>query len=352
MPRQQTTVLPKDNFMNTHFLAKNIKNGLLIVSLIFTLPLSLANAAITDGHKDEHAAKHKGEHADEHSDGHEDTHSDEHGDEHGEEGHIEISQHMIETVGITSQVATAGEIKQRLTLYGNLTTDPSAVSQVRARFPGLITKLSVNVGDSVKQGQVIAEVESNNSLSRYNILAPISGVISKRMANQGEIANEQVLLTIKNYQNLWLELQVFPSQQNKVDIGQSVTVSHEMQQTQAKIKQLLPTNTDTPFIIARVPLDNSQGLWSAGSLVSGSVVVNQQTVPLVIDNRAIQVMEGKQVIFIKNEHGFEVREVNFGLSDGQFSQVAKGLAQGEVYAVQNSYLLKAELEKSSAAHHH
>jgi len=344
MPRQQTTALPKDNLMNTHFLTKNLKSSLLIGTLLFTLPLSLANTAVTDGHKDEPKSAH--------TDEHKDNDSDEHGDEHGEEGHIEISADMMKTVDITIQEASAGEIKQRLTLYGSLTTDPSAVSQVSARFPGLITKLSVNVGDKVKQGQVIAEVESNNSLTRYNILAPISGVISKRMANQGEVANEQVLLTIKNYQNLWLELQVFPSQQNKVAIDQSVTVSLEQKQTNSVIKQLLPTNGETPFIIARVPLDNSQDIWSVGSLLSGSVVVNQQTVPLVIDNRAIQVMEGKKVIFIKNEHGFEVREVNLALSDGQFSQVAAGLAQGEVYAVQNSYLLKAELEKSSAAHHH
>mgnify|MGYP001942295974 CR=1 FL=1 len=344
MPRQQTTALPKDNLMNTHFLTKNLKSSLLIGTLLFTLPLSLANTAVTDGHKDEPKSAH--------TDEHKDNDSDEHGDEHGEEGHIEISADMMKTVDITIQEASAGEIKQRLTLYGSLTTDPSAVSQVSARFPGLITKLSVNVGDKVKQGQVIAEVESNNSLTRYNILAPISGVISKRMANQGEVANEQVLLTIKNYQNLWLELQVFPSQQNKVAIDQSVTASLEQKQTNSVIKQLLPTNGETPFIIARVPLDNSQDIWSVGSLLSGSVVVNQQTVPLVIDNRAIQVMEGKKVIFIKNEHGFEVREVNLALSDGQFSQVAAGLAQGEVYAVQNSYLLKAELEKSSAAHHH
>jgi len=327
--------------MNTYLFTKNLKNSLLIASLIFTLPLSLANAAITDGHKDEPKSAHK------------DNHSDEHG---GEEGHIEISAAMINTVGITSQTASAGKIKQRLTLYGNSTTDPSAVSQVRARFPGLITKLSVNVGDKVKQGQVIAEVESNNSLSRYNIIAPISGVISKRYANPGEIANEQVLLTIKNYQQLWLELQVFSTQQAKVAIGQSVTITLEQQQAESVIKQLLPTDTDkdtdTPYIIARVPLENSQGIWAAGNLLSGSVVINSQAVTLVIDNRAIQVMEGKQVIFIKNEHGFEVREVNLELSDGQFSQVATGLAQGEVYAVQNSYLLKAELEKSSAAHHH
>jgi len=340
--------------MNTHFLAKNLKNGLLIASLIFILPLFLVNAAITDDHKDGHKDEPKSAHKDKNND----KHDDEHGDEHGEEGHIEISTQMIKTVDITSQVATVGEIKQRLTLYGSSTTDPSAVSQVRARFPGLITKLSVNVGDKVKQGQVIAEVESNNSLSRYNIVAPISGIITKRNANPSELADKQVLVTIEDHQQLWLDLQVFSTQQAKVAIGQSVTITQEQQQTESVIKQLLPTDndkdkdTDTPYIIARVPLDNSQGTWSAGSLLSGSVVINSQTVPLVIDNRAIQVMEGKQVIFIKNEHGFEVREVNLALSDGQFSQVAAGLAQGEVYAVENSYLLKAELEKSSAAHHH
>jgi cobalt-zinc-cadmium efflux system membrane fusion protein len=338
--------------MNTHFLTNTLKSAIIIGSLLFPLSLSLANAAITDGHKEESKAAHKDEHLDDHDDGHVDKASDEHGDEHGEEGHIEISAQTIKTVGITTQVVSAGEIKQRLTLYGSLTTDPSAVSQVRARFPGLITKLTVHVGDKVNQGQVIAEVESNNSLSRYNIVAPISGIISNRHANQGEIANEQVLLTIKDYQQLWLELQVFPTQQAKISVGQTVTITSEQQQAESIIKQLLPTHTDTPFIVARVPLDNTQSTWTVGNLLSGSVVINTQTSPIVIDNLAIQVMEGKQVVFIKNEHGFEVRVVNLGLSDGQFSQVSAGLAHGEIYALQNSYLLKAELEKSSAAHHH
>ena len=101
-----------------------------------------------------------------------------------------------------------------------------------------------------------------------------------------------------------------------------------------------------------MPLDNSQGTWSTGSLLVGSVVVNKLSVPLIIDNSAIQIMDGKKVIFIKNERGFEVHAISLGVSDGQFSQVLSGLKQSEVYAVHNSYLLKAELEKSSAEHHH
>jgi len=350
------TVSPKDNLMNIYFLAKNLKNSLLIGSLLFTLPLSLTNAAITDGHEEAHKNEqqkaHKDTNSDKHSDDHGDTSSDAHGDEHGEEGHIEISPQMIDTVGITSQTASAGEIKQRLTLYGKPTTEPSNVSQVRARFPGMITKINVNVGDKVKKGQLIAEVESNSSLVRYPIHAAISGVVTQRHANSGELANEQVLMVIENHQKLWLELQVFAAQKPKLAVGQTVRIINEEQVTDSTISQLLPTANNSPFTIARVLLENKQDTWSVGSLLSGSIVVNRQAVALVIDNRAIQIMEGRKVIFVKNEHGFEAREISLGLSDSQFSQVLSGLNQGDVYGVKNSYLLKAELEKSSAEHHH
>ncbi|PKG81589.1 RND transporter [Colwellia sp. 75C3] len=351
--------------MNSPFLAQNIKHGILISTLIFILPFSLTSNATSqvDKHSDSRVAVKENssiatnkaiEHGDEteHKDEHTNDHGEEHGDEHSEEGHIAISAEMIKTVDITSLTATSGEIKQRLTLYGTSTTEPSAVSQVRARFPGIITLLSANVGDKVEKGQLIAEIESNNSLMRYSIHSAISGVITQRNANPGELANEQVLLTIEDHQKLWLELQVFATQQSKIAIGQSVRISMENQVTDSVISQILPSRNDSPFSIARVALDNSQSKWSIGSLLVGSVVINKLAVPLIIDNSAIQVMEGKQVIFVKNEQGFEVRVISLGLSDGQFSQVLSGLKKNEIYAVKNSYLLKAELEKSSAEHHH
>ncbi|KGJ91741.1 efflux RND transporter periplasmic adaptor subunit [Colwellia psychrerythraea] len=356
--------------MNNHLLTNKQKNGLksgslmatVLATLLFTLPLSLTSyaASAVENPVDDKAGKHAQSHIDSHGDTHSDPlsiintneHSDEHGDEHGEEGHIEMSAEMMNSVDITTQQASAGEIKQRLTLYGTSTTEPSGVSYVRARFPGMITKLSVNVGDKVKKGQLIAEIESNNSLTRYSIYAAISGIITQRYVNPGELADEQVLVTIEDHQKLWLELQVFATQKPKVTIGQAVTISMDQQFTDSTITQLLPSTKASPFSIARVPLDNTQGNWSVGNLLSGSVVINNKSVPLIIDNRAIQVMEGKEVIFVKNEHGFAVREVKLGLSDGQYSQVLAGLNQGEVYSVKNSYLLKAELEKSSAEHHH
>jgi cobalt-zinc-cadmium efflux system membrane fusion protein len=73
---------------------------------------------------------------------------------------------------------------------------------------------------------------------------------------------------------------------------------------------------------------------------------------VVVDNRAIQIIEGQPVIFVKNAAGFERRLVSIGQTDHKFSQVLSGLQPGEQYAVENSYLLKADLGKSSASHAH
>ncbi|PKH88056.1 efflux RND transporter periplasmic adaptor subunit [Colwellia sp. Bg11-28] len=313
-------------------------------SVLFLLVTALASIAIsnnamsadTHGHKDEHTDEHKSEHKDEHGE---------------EEGHIEITKVNAQKAGIINATAGAGQIKQTTTVYGKAVIDSSAISQVRARFPGLITKLTVNVGDNVTTGENIAQVESSDSLTRYNITAPISGVITKRHANPGDLTNQQPLLTVENYKQLWVQYKIFPSQRQAIHTGQQVTISSTAATTQSSIMHLM-ANKNQPFIIARVPLDNSKGSWAPGQLLTGSVVTHQVDVNLVIDNRAFQSVEGKNIIFVTNKGGYETRELTLGQTDGQFSQVISGLKAGEQYALINSYLLKADLGKAGAAHAH
>ncbi len=288
--------------------------------------------------------------ADDH--GHKDEHKDEHKGEHGEEeGHVEITKTDAQKAGIINVTASAGQIKKMTTVYGRTVIDSNAMSQVSARFPGLITKLTVNVGDVVKAGENIAQVESSDSLTRYNITAPISGVVTKRHANPGELANQQPLLTVENYKQLWVEYKIFPSQRPTINTGQQVTISSTVATTQSSIMHLM-ANQNQPFLTARVPLDNSTGLWAPGQMLTGSIVTSQADVSLVIDNRAFQEIEGKNIIFVTNKGGYETRELQLGQTDGQFSQVISGLKAGEQYALINSYLLKADLGKAGAAHAH
>mgnify|MGYP003867017021 FL=1 len=154
----------KEFHMTTIFSKSKYTTLLLLIATILGSAVVSNNATAGDEHSNE----------EQHSDGHIDTHADEHNDEHSEEeGHIEITTTNALKAGIINATASAGHIKQMTTVYGRCVVNPNAISQVSARFPGLITKLTVNVGDIVTAGDNIAQVESNDSLKRYNITAPI-----------------------------------------------------------------------------------------------------------------------------------------------------------------------------------
>jgi len=72
-------------------------------------------------------------------------------------------------------------------------------------------------------------------------------------------------------------------------------------------------------------------------------------VPLVIENRALQLLDESQVVFVQEGNSFEPRPVELGRTDGQFTEILSGLKPGERYVVENSYLIKADIEKSSVS---
>ena len=176
-------------------------------------------------------------------------------------------------------------------------------------------------------------------------------MVTQRYANPGELANQQPLLTLENYDQLWVEYKIFPSQQQAIEKGQLVTVSSTFAKTLSNITHLM-ANKNQPFMTAIVALENDDGQWTPGQMLTGDVVTNQVDVSLVIDNRAFQEVEGKRVIFVTNKAGYETRELQLGQTDGQFTQVLSGLTAGDQYALINNYLLKADLGKAGASHAH
>src|SRR5262245_15440875 len=106
------------------------------------------------------------------------------------EGRTTIDAKIAENAGIKVAPAAAGTIADEHIVQGLLTPIENRIANVTARYPGPIRRLAVNVGDAVRVGQVLASVESNLSLTTYDITAPISGVVLARNAALGNIASE------------------------------------------------------------------------------------------------------------------------------------------------------------------
>ena len=86
--------------------------------------------------------------------------------------------------------------------------------------------------------------------------------------------------------------------------------------------------------------------------MTAEVEVATDQVPVRVAKSALQTIEGKRVVFVRTEEGFEKREIEVGRSDDDAFEVVSGLKSGEEIAVANTFLLKAELGKSEADHDH
>lgn len=273
----------------------------------------------------------------------------------GESEHVELTPEQIKSADIGLEQAGPAQVRERLALYGVITPNAERVHQVAARFPGAIRTVTKRIGDSVRKGETLATVESNESLQTYSVVAPLSGVVIARNANPGEQADDRVLFTVADLSNVWVQLSVFPRDLAKVRVGQEARIKSADSGRSAigKVVYVAPFGTSSnQTLTARVLLDNKEGHWPPGLYVTAEVMLSSDPVPLAISSEALQTLENRTVVFVRSDEGFEPRAVQLGRSDGEVAEVLAGLESGETYATKNSFILKAELGKGEAEHGH
>lgn len=266
--------------------------------------------------------------------------------------HTEISLEMAKAVGIQTDEAGPGTIERHILVYGRLHTPPRNSVQIKARFPGLIKEVLVDVGDSVDKGELLATIESDASLQDYQLRSPIDAVIQDRFGNAGEIAGDSPIFVLVNNEQLWAELKVFPGQRFEIEVGQDVHIIHNEHSHNSKISSITPASNTQPYVVARVVLENTYGDMAPGDMVSGQIDAEKIDVPITVENRAIQNMDSVDVVFIREGNRYIPRPVELGRTDGNRTEVLSGLQSGDNYVVENSYLIKADIEKSEAGHEH
>lgn len=284
------------------------------------------------------------------------------GEGHGEEGHEEAEEGAIalepaqlKAAGIELGEVGPATIRETLPLYGVIAPDAVRLREVPARFPGIIRTVTKNVGDTVARGEVLATVESDESLETYAVAAPLAGVVIARNANPGEQSGDKTLFSVADLSTVWVELSLFPRDARKVRVGQGVRVRSTDGELSGdgRIIYVAPFGQSAnQTVTARVELDNAQRQWAPGIYVSADVTLTEAAVAAAVRNEAIQNVEGRDVLYVQEKSGFVARPVKLGRSDGDYSELLSGPAPGARYATRNSFILKAEQGKGDAEHGH
>ena len=271
------------------------------------------------------------------------------------EGRIKLSNNEAKEQGITVQVAEPGAIKKYAHLNGRIILNRNTTTEVRARFPGVVKNVFVKWGDSVKKGDLLATIESNESLKEYEVRAPTAGRVLARSITPGNVAGTEALFTIANLSDVWAELHVFPRDLEKIKEGQMATIHSQEgdKEVSAPITMILPTTDPlSQTVIAIVTIANPSEKWRPGTIVRADVLFAEIKVPLRVKTSALQTMNEKTVVFINRGEQYEMRQVKVGEKQSDWVEVKEGLKPGTTYVVKNSFLIKADIEKSGAEHEH
>ena len=278
-------------------------------------------------------------------------------DDHGaEKAAVKLTAAQLKNARLTIEPATAGVIRQTLVLNGIIQPNDEQVVAVSPRFGGVVRAVTKRLGETVRKGEVVAKIESNESLTQYDLTAPISGTVIERKGALGEYADkDKRLMVIADLSTMWVDLRVHQQDFSKLELGQKVEIGLAQNEAPKKgeISYISPIGmTDTQSMLARVVVDNADGAFRPGLYVTGRVLLAEQPVAVAVRHTAFQYIDGKPVVFVEGKDGFEAREVEPGLKDDDMVEIIFGVVAGDKVVTENSFVLKAELGKGTANHDH
>lgn len=269
---------------------------------------------------------------------------------------IKISDEVLKEFGIEVKVAGPGVIKNHIDLTGEIIAEPSKISHIVPRFSGIVQNVNKTVGDKVNKGEILAIIESNESLTNYEVKSLIDGTIIEMHMTQGElIGTETHAFTIANLDIVWAMLSVYQKDIDKIRIGQNAKVSIGSIDTEetGKISYLSPVVDEaTRTASARTILNNKSGKWRPGMFVTAKVYVSETKAPIVVEKTALQTIDDEPVVFVKEGEGFIPKIVKVGKENDDNVEIVLGLKPGEQYVSKGAFTLKAEMLKESFGGEH
>jgi membrane fusion protein, multidrug efflux system len=187
-----------------------------------------------------------------------------------------------------------------------------------------------------------ARVRATSSLVRdTRVIAPTSGVISRRLVESGEhVARGAGLFTLVRSDVLELAAAVPARQANAVRVGQTVRFAADGRDFDGKVARVSPTvDPATRSVAVFVQIPNASGTLKGGTFASGRVVSRLVPSALVVPASAIRQSAdaGKPYVYRLAGRTIDVAQVDIGVVDERagLAEVLDGLSAGDRVVVGN-----------------
>lgn len=198
--------------------------------------------------------------------------------------------------------------------------------------------------------------EQAHVFTQYELRSSLSGLVIKKHITTGEaVKKDDDIFLLADLSDVWVNIAIPAKDIKNVHLGIKIIIKSEPLGIQSTgrltyLDSIIDPMTRT--VTGRVVIPNPKGDWRPGTFVTADLILDERTVPIAIAREAVQSLRDWSVVFVKYGDTFEARPLELGASDASHWEVLDGLAEGEQYVTQNSFVVKAEIEKSSAVHDH
>jgi multidrug efflux pump subunit AcrA (membrane-fusion protein) len=269
-----------------------------------------------------------------------------------EDNIVTLTKANLEHVEIKSEPATLGSLDMTLKAAGRVSENMNKTAKVTSTLEGRITKLNFDINDRVKEGDVLALIQTPELVGKaLELKAPADGVIVDRKNAVGELVEKaNAIYTISDPTDLWVLAEIKEVDIGAVRIGQeaSFTVLAYPEETfHGEVVRIANhVEAESRTVEARIDVKNDDGRLKPGMFADVEITTTVMKDVLVVPDSALQTDEDKQVVFIAlDESKFEKRTVKLGLEQHGRVQVLEGIKPGDKVVTEGSFILKSEMLK-------
>lgn len=183
--------------------------------------------------------------------------------------------------------------------------------------------------------------QNEQHFAQYELRATLDGTVIQKHLTTGEAVNkDDDIFLLADLSEVWVNFAIPEKELKKVRLGQKVFFKEGPRGLQAKLSYLSSIiDEKTRTVTGRVTIPNKMRDLRPGGYVT-------------VEPDAIQNFRNWSVVYVKYGSQLEARPLELGENDGNSVEVLQGLKAGEQYVAENSYAVKAEIEKSGATHSH
>lgn len=209
---------------------------------------------------------------------------------------------------------------------------------------GVVLQESAATAKAGVNSASVAVEAAQNALNNTVVRAPISGYISGRNANKGQMVSPGVeLFSIKSTQSVEAQINVTEAIISNISVGTKAIVSVKSagEEIEGIVTTVSPTkNQQTGLYQVKVAIDNSLEKLKDGMFADITLTLSASAEALVVPSQSILEDEkGNKYVYVANKDTAKKVNVEIGIITDETTEIVSGIKKGDKVIVSgNEYL--------------